>query len=385
MLDAVADALADQLGDISLENGTQEPLATTVGTHEPHATTVGTQKPLAAAGKKKNKKLTALPLPALSLADGSPLAIPARPKFLYPKREWKDLPEWIVLDDERGTGKKKPFPPLSDDLLFRNNGGPVLLPFAPQEGAPTGPGAAVVCPGGNLEFLHPREGYPIASWLAETMGIPAFVVGYRLLPEHGLDEMVSDLHAAVRHARRHANGGPVVAFGFSAGGYVCAAGAAAAAAAAPTAPPTEAAPTEAAPTAASDAEGSFGGGGRPDALALMYPCTCPDGWLVDDECGFHRAECDTPQVQSLTSGKERLRAGEAFVPPPPLFVVASTADWVCPPESETDPYVDAARQAGVAVEYLKGDWGDHGFGLKRFWTTPCAKWLQALGVGVPPG
>ena len=34
------------------------------------------------------------------------------------------------------------------------------------------------------------------------------------------------------------------------------------------------------------------------------------------------------QVRSLVLGKERLVAGDSFVAPPPLFVVASTADEV---------------------------------------------------------
>ena len=48
-----------------------------------------------------------------------------------------------------------------------------------------------MCPGGNLEFLHPREGEPVARWLAETFGVPAFVLRYRLLPAHGRDAAAS--------------------------------------------------------------------------------------------------------------------------------------------------------------------------------------------------
>ena len=54
---------------------------------------------------------------------------------------------------------------------------------------------------------------------------------------------------------------------------------------------------------------------------------------------------------------------------------------VCPPESDTDPYVAAARAAGTRVHYLRRDFGDHGFGLKPFWAEPCAQWLRGLGVG----
>ena len=182
------------------------------------------------ARRRRNK---AVPLPGSHAAAGTAVLLddsgaeqPAPQKcFLVRKKEWSSMPDWIVLNDERGAGK---FAPLSDDPLFED-GPPLLLPFMPPPGAATGKGAAVVCPGGNLEFLHPREGEPVARWIAEAFGVTAFVLRYRLLPTHGRDAMLDDFHRAVREARKHANGGPVVAFGFSAGGFVSVSGAAMAA------------------------------------------------------------------------------------------------------------------------------------------------------------
>ena len=58
---------------------------------------------------------------------------------------------------------------------------------------------------------------------------------------------------AVRHARRHANGGPVVAVGFSAGGHLVASSVA------------------------------LTGEERPDALVLVYPCVAgSEGWLHEE-------------------------------------------------------------------------------------------------------
>ena len=91
------------------------------------------------------------------------------------------------------------------------------------------------------------------------------------------------------------------------------------------------------------------------------------------------------QVKSLVVGRERLRAGAAFARPPPTFLVASTADKGCPVDRDGDSYAEAARHAGAAVEYLRGDFGDHGFGLKRFWAEPCAAWLRGLGFGAVEG
>lgn len=382
-------------------------------------------------GKSRSRRRPA-PLPGAKAVaspplkiDGTPQKPSPNPRFIVRKKDWGDMPDWIVLEDERGTddrGKPRPFLALQDDPLFSDDGGPLLLPFLPPEGVARGRGAAVVCPGGNYEFLHPREGPPVARWLAEALGIPALVLRYRLLPQHGLAAMHEDFFRAVSEARRQADGGPVVVVGFSAGGHLCASGCAAAAAevaaaataakaddtsgatGSPTKPPagSEEAASDAgaspASSAASAAGGKKRGGGRkggaassaasaapqpapPDAQVLVYPCTNPDGWLLDDECGFWRAEVDSPQVKSLVAGRERLRDGADFTRPPPTFLVASTADDCCPVDRDADPYADAARRAGAPVEYLRGDFGDHGFGLKRFWAEPCVAWLRDLGFG----
>lgn len=84
---------------------------------------------------------------------------------------------------------------------------------------------------------------------------------------------------------------------------------------------------------------------------------------------------------SLAAHHEQFRPGPAFVRPPPSFVVSSTADTVCPPADETDAYVEAARGAGTPVEYLRGDYGEHGFGLRRCWAVPCQRWLVEQGLG----
>ena len=271
----------------------------------------------------------------------------AKKRFLLPRKRWGELPEWISLPNERGRS----LPRLEADPLFEA-GPPCLLPFRPPAGAPTGRGAVVVCPGGNYEFLHPREGPPIAAWLSEAHGVPSFVLRYRLLPAAGLDEMLADLGGAVREARRRANGGPVVAVGFSAGGHLIASSVA------------------------------LHGEERPDAFVLVYPCVAgSEGWLTESSAGFFRAEVKSAQVRSLAARREQLCPGAAFVPPPPVFVVASTADTVCPPAEETDAYVRAARDAGTRVEYLRGDYGEHGFGLRRSWAVPCQRWLAEQGLG----
>ncbi|CAE8627606.1 unnamed protein product, partial [Polarella glacialis] len=159
---------------------------------------------------------------------------------------WPDLPGWVQLTGQRGPawlGRR--FPSLGLDPLFSDNGDPKLLPYLPPMALGQGRGAAIICPGGNYEFLAPYEAEPVARWLAKSLGVPAFVVKYRLLPDFGLAERREDFAAAVRAARRACSGGPVVAFGFSAGGHLVAHGCAA---------------------LESDREA------RPDAQVLIYPC-----------------------------------------------------------------------------------------------------------------
>eukprot|EP00933_Yihiella_yeosuensis_P079825 TRINITY_DN9324_c1_g1_i2.p1 TRINITY_DN9324_c1_g1~~TRINITY_DN9324_c1_g1_i2.p1 ORF type:complete len:337 (+),score=59.13 TRINITY_DN9324_c1_g1_i2:24-1034(+) len=275
---------------------------------------------------------------------------------LVPQNQWKDLPDWIQLDDVRGSNLLgKPFPNLGNDPLFQDNGDPKLLPFFPPESVAKGRGAAVICPGGNYEFLAPYEGEPVARWLAEGLGIPAFVLKYRLLPEFGLSERCDDLSRAVQVARDACGGGPVVVCGFSAGGHLTAKGGSV-------------------PTSNSSSN-------RPDAQVLVYPCIDPTTWLDEDLAGFWNVQVDTPQVKSLVDGWDKLQAGPDFVVPPPSFIVACEEDDVCKPSEHTDPYVKAIRESGANVEYIVGKFGGHGFGLKDFWTVRCLEWLHDLGFG----
>merc|ERR1712176_1170123 len=71
-----------------------------------------------------------------------------------------------------------------------------------------------------MGFRVPQEGFPAADMLASN-GIRAFVLRYRLLPEHSLEDMLNDLSSAIEEVRR-THGGPVAAMGFSAGGHLVA-------------------------------------------------------------------------------------------------------------------------------------------------------------------
>jgi len=283
-----------------------------------------------------------------------------RGKLLLEREEWGRLPFWIWQD-------RKPFgpmPALDKDPLFLDNDDPCLLPLLPPLRQAHGSGAAVILAGGNYEILTPAEAEPVAKWVVGALSIPACVLKYRLLPKHGLAEMVEDLGAAVLEARRLSGGGPVVTIGFSAGAHLSAVGCAAAASA--------------------DAKER-----RPDAQVLVYPSLDATEWLDARTACFFRADVASPQVRSLAEGpgslEKLLAPGPAFVAPPPTFLVASVADGTCHPERHADAYCRAARRAGAELRYMRADFGRHGFGFQDVWTKPCIRWLRDQGFGPAPG
>merc|ERR1712039_413544 len=121
---------------------------------------------------------------------------------------------------------------------------------------------------------------------------------------------------------------------------------------------------------------------RPDAAALIYTNIDPIDWKEATSADFWHTDVASKEAQSCLVGRDKLISGPNFVAPPPLFVMSSTGDKACPPEVHTDPYVKAAQEAGVAVSMLRGDFGDHGFGLQEFWTAPCIAWAKRRGFGV---
>lgn len=269
------------------------------------------------------------------------------------KEKWAEIPEWLHFNAAaggRGVGLR--YPPLEEDPLFNDIGDPALFPITPSNGLTQGRGAVIVVPGGNYEFLGNHEAEPVAQCLANNLCINAYVLKYRLLPWFGLEEMQQDFYAAVREVRLRC-GGPVLALGFSAGGHLVA--------------------SACAESAAQDS--------RPDAVALVYTQIDPNEWKQADTACFWHSDVESAQVKSCLVGREKLLPGPGFVAPPPLFVMSSTGDNVCPPQIHTDPYVKAAEDSGVKVSMLRGDFGDHGFGLQDFWAAPCVAWAKRNGFG----
>lgn len=215
-------------------------------------------------------------------------------------------------------------------------------------------GTVIICPGGNYEFLVPHEGFPAVDWLA-LHGIRAFVLRYRLLPNHHFEEMLQDLTNAVEQVRQNF-GGPVAAMGFSAGGHLVA-------------------------SLALRAKGKNAILKPLNAQVLVYPCIDGSNWSDPDDCGFFDFDNCFPAAQSLLTGQEALLGGRDFAAPP-TFLVASTADEASPPKEHTDKYAKALKQKRIPYKYLRRNFGAHGFGLEGGWTDKCIQWLQAEVFGI---
>eukprot|EP00933_Yihiella_yeosuensis_P030577 TRINITY_DN24206_c0_g1_i1.p1 TRINITY_DN24206_c0_g1~~TRINITY_DN24206_c0_g1_i1.p1 ORF type:complete len:377 (-),score=61.86 TRINITY_DN24206_c0_g1_i1:52-1182(-) len=363
------------------------------------------------------KKSTTL-APRLALRRHRPHLLPLRKKFIKSKgrsgnrtplvsRRWlAHLPNWIGLHAERGAVRKcweghrlyverqdgrrhgpctrcgktpkagtpimfcqscswgrcidccsnhPRLPVLSDDPLFHGPNFPCLLKPAFGEKALAGRGTVIICPGGNYEFLCPNEGMPVAAWLARN-GIQALVLRYRLLPRHSFKEALSDLEEAIGNVRRWRNG-PVAAIGFSAGGHLVAS------------------------ASRLLAKKGRSGSGPLDAQVLIYPAIDGEDWLDPEKSGFWDEACQS-KAASLLEGQKALLGGAGFAAPP-TFIVGSTGDAVCPPKAHSDPYVAELKKRKVLHTYLRGNFGEHGFGLVRSWTDRCLPWLQERGFGIP--
>jgi|EP00900_Chrysochromulina_parva_P004110 acetyl esterase/lipase len=335
-------------------------------------------------------------------------------KPIYGPDHWGALPSWILLHSERGTMRKcwqghrlyrarqdgrrhgacneckcspcagspilvcaeckfsicaecnsRPrMPPLDHDPLFCGPHSPRLL-IQPTAIAGKGKGTVIVVPGGNYEFLCPKEGLPIVEWLS-SHGIAAAVLRYRLLPHHDHQEALDDLDAAAALVRQ-ARGGPVAAIGFSAGGHLVASHA------------LRAHKRKQARVQTRSAHPDL------DAQLLIYPAIDGSPWLDPEKADFYnRGQGGMPKkARVLDEPTDALLGGEGFAAPP-TFLVGSIGDTICPPREHSDLYAEALREHGVEHCYVRKNLGEHGFALGEdpsWWTRRALHWLYSQGFG----
>lgn len=235
---------------------------------------------------------------------------------------------------------------------------PAVQVFLPAAGKATG-AAFVVCPGGGYGGLAGHESGVVGQWFASN-GITAFVLRYRLGPKYHHPVELSDAQRAIRLVRAnakdwHLDPHRIGILGFSAGGHLAS---------------SAATHYTAGDVNADDPVERVSS--RPDLQILIYPVITmgPGG-----HGGSKRnllGDNSPAELVELLSNEKQVTKGT-----PPAFLVHSTTDHVVP-VSNSDNYAAALKKNGVAYEYIRGEYGEHGFGLRDFWTKGAEKWLGEM-------
>lgn len=234
---------------------------------------------------------------------------------------------------------------------------PAVQIYLPKFGKATG-AAIVVCPGGGYGGLARHEGPNVGIWLADN-GIAAFVLRYRLGPKYHHPVELNDAKRAIRFVRANAtewkiDPDRIGILGFSAGGHL-----------------TTTAATHFDAGDAHSTDPIERVSSRPNVQIPIYPVVTLIGPNTHTGSRNNLLGKDpAPELLELLSNQKQV-TNET----PPAFVVHSTQDKTVP-VGNSDEYVAAMKQKGVDVEYIRGEHGGHGFGLKDFWTVPCIEWLR---------
>ena len=230
----------------------------------------------------------------------------------------------------------------------------------------------VIAPGGSYHGLAiQKEGYDLAHWYNQ-LGIPAFVLSYRLGPRYHYPAPFNDATRAIRYVRAHAaeygiDPDRVGMMGFSAGGHLTS--------------------TVGTHFAAGDAQASDPLdriSSRPDFLVLVYPVI--DALGPASVGSFHWLLGDTPDpaVMADLANDKKVTAQT-----PPTFLVAASDDDAVSPFNSVNFYT-ALVEAGVPAELHLYEYGRHGFGMAALdpvlgqWTDALDHWLEQRGLLTAP-
>ncbi|GCE13776.1 alpha/beta hydrolase [Tengunoibacter tsumagoiensis] len=263
--------------------------------------------------------------------------------------------QYIRLWEEEAPGSLFPEP---EEVSLPDVHIPTLQVYLPPAGTATG-AAFVVCPGGGYIGLADHEGAPVAEWLA-SQGITSFILRYRLGPTYIYPTQLIDVRRALRLVRAHApewqlDAQRIGIIGFSAGGHL-----------------TSLASTyfTAGDPAAVDPIERVSS--RPDAQIAVYPViSFPLSYQPVTSLLAHDKH-PAPELFDELSTNRHVTSQT-----PPAFLVHTTNDRGVVVEN-SDLYAESLKAAGVPYEYVRGDFGDHGFGLDDHWTVSCHDWLQRL-------
>jgi acetyl esterase/lipase len=245
---------------------------------------------------------------------------------------------------------------------------PMLTPYLPAQTNAFQTGV-VICPGGGyVRLAMDHEGRQVAEFF-NGLGIPAFVLQYRLGPRYRHPSMLLDAQRAVRTVRaRAAEYGirpeRVGLMGFSAGGHL----ASTAGTHFDAGQPGHADPIE-------------GAGSRPDFLILGYPVvTLVESWVHRGSRDYLLGPMQHPDLLASLSNERQVTKDT-----PPTFLFHTTTDTAVPPENSVAFYL-ALRRAGVPAELHVYEQGRHGVGLApadpvlATWPARLTDWLKVRGL-----
>lgn len=244
---------------------------------------------------------------------------------------------------------------------------PTLTAFFPNVTKPNQT-AVIILPGGGYQHLAiDKEGTKVAQWF-NSLGIPAFVLKYRLPSDLIMKNKnvgpLQDAQEAIRYVRQNAakwniDPNKIGILGFSAGGHLAA--------------------TLSTHYDDKVYESAYKVSARPDFSLLIYPVISMQNDITHKGSQINLLENNPSQdlIDSFSNEKK------VTTKTPPAFLIHATDDTVVLPENSIDYYL-ALKKNGVTAELHLYEKGGHGFGLgvndtSKYWTRDCEQWLKANG------
>ena len=244
---------------------------------------------------------------------------------------------------------------------------PTLTAFFPNVTKPNQT-AVIILPGGGYQHLAiDKEGTKVAQWF-NSLGIPAFVLKYRLPDDLIMKNKnvgpLQDAQEAIRYVRQNAakwniDPNKIGILGFSAGGHLAA-------------------------TLSTHYDDNvyasvYKVSARPDFSLLIYPVISMQNDITHK--GSQTNLLGNNPSQDLIDSFSNEKKVNAKTPP--AFLIHATDDTVVLPENSIDYYL-ALKKNGVTAELHLYEKGGHGFGLgvndtSKYWTRDCEEWLKANG------
>lgn len=276
---------------------------------------------------------------------------------------WDKIPDEIKASDYKEKENKSNGIVQSTSLVTI----PTLTSFFPAVTKPNQT-AVIILPGGGYSHLAiDKEGTKVAQWF-NSIGIPAFVLKYRLPNDLIMKNKnigpLQDAQEAVRYVRQNAtkwniDPNKIGIMGFSAGGHL--------------------ASTVSTHYDDKVYESAYKVSARPDFSLLIYPVISMQNEITHKGSQTNLLG-NNPSQELLDSFSNEKNVTSQT---PPAFLIHATDDNAVLPENSINYYL-ALKKNGVTSELHLYEKGGHGFGLgvqdtSKFWTRACEEWLKANG------